>query len=205
LSEAIVHPNVRWLGDYELGDFVIVGLVPEGLSPDEMTTVIGPEALIRSHSVLYAGSVIGARFRTGHGALVRECSRIGDDVSVGTGSGVGHHVTIGRGVRIHSRVLIAEFTVLEDECWLGPNVVLTNAKYPRSPGVKDRLRSPIVERRARLGASVTVLPGVRIGAGSLVGAGSVVTRDVPPGVVVTGSPARFLKTVGEAVDRDGDP
>lgn len=205
MSEAIVHPNVRWLGDYELGDFVIVGLVPEGLSPDEVTTVIGRGAFIRSHSVLYAGSVIGERFRTGHGALVRECCRIGDDVSLGSGSGVAHHVTIGHGVRIHSRVSIAEFAVLEDECWLGPNVVLTNAKFPRSPGVKETLKSPIVERRARLGASVTVLPGVRIGEGSLVGAGSVVTRDVPPGVVVAGSPARFLKTVNETAYRDEDP
>jgi len=205
MSEAIVHPNVRWLGDYELGDFVIVGLVPEGLSPDEVTTVIGPGAFIRSHTVLYAGSVIGKRFRTGHGALVRECSRIGDDVSIGTGSGVGHHVTIGHGVRIHSRVSVAEFTILEDECWLGPNVVLVNAKYPRSPGVKNHLSSPIVERGARLGASVTVLPGVRIGAGSLVGAGSVVTRDVPPGVVVAGNPARFLKPVDEAVYKDEEP
>ncbi|HUM00968.1 MAG TPA: acyltransferase [Thermoanaerobaculia bacterium] len=205
MSEAIVHPNVRWLGDYELGDFVIVGLVPEGLSADEATTVIGAGAFIRSHSVLYAGSVIGKRFRTGHGALVREGCRIGDDVSVGTGSGVGHHVSIGHGVRIHSRTSVAEFTVLEDECWLGPNVVLANARYPRSPGVKDRLESPIVERGARLGASVTVLPGVRIGAGSLVGAGSVVTRDVPPGVVVAGNPARFLKPVEGAVYRDEEP
>ena len=95
--------------------------------------------------------------------------------------------------------------MLEDDCWIGPNVVLTNAKYPRAPRVKEELQGPHVERGAKIGANATVLPGVRIGEGALVGAGSVVTRDVPPGAVVAGNPARVIKQIhelpyGEATD-----
>jgi acetyltransferase-like isoleucine patch superfamily enzyme len=73
--------------------------------------------------------------------------------------------------------------------------VLTNARYPKSPGVKDALVGPILRKGAKIGANATLLPGVEIGAGSLVGAGSVVTRDVPPGVIVAGVPAEVIREV----------
>ena len=179
-----------------IGDFVIIGLSAAGLG-GASSTRIGAHAVIRSHTVIYAGSVIGEGFATGHGALIRECTQIGDDVSVGTGTVVEHHVRIGRGVRIHSQAFVPEFSVLEDECWLGPNVVLTNAKYPRSKRAKENLRGPMIGKGAKIGANSTLLPGVRIGEGALVGAGSVVTRDVPDGVVVVGNPAKVVKRVDE--------
>jgi acetyltransferase-like isoleucine patch superfamily enzyme len=95
-------------------------------------------------------------------------------------------------VRLHSHVFVPEFSVLEDECWLGPNVVLTNARYPRSPRAKDELAGPYIERGAKLGANVTVLPGIRIGRDALIGAGAVVTKDVPAGAVVVGNPGRVI-------------
>src|SRR5262249_4364331 len=73
-------------------------------------TVIGPRALLRSHTVVYAGNVIGERFATGHHALVREYNTIGDNVSIGSLSVVEHHVTIGNGVRIHSQCFIPEYS-----------------------------------------------------------------------------------------------
>jgi acetyltransferase-like isoleucine patch superfamily enzyme len=87
--------------------------------------------------------------------------------------------------------------VLEDGCWIGPNVVLTNAKYPLSPGVKDQLAGPVVRRGAKIGANSTILPGVVIGEHALVGAGSVVVRDVPAGAVVVGNPARVVRHISE--------
>ena len=123
---------------------------------------------MRSHTVIYCGNRIGKDFQTGHGALIRESNEIGDHVSIGSGSIVEHHVRIGNGVRLHSHVFVPEFTILEDECWLGPNVVLTNARYPRSPRAKDELMGACIERGAKLGANVTVLPGVRIGRDALV-------------------------------------
>jgi acetyltransferase-like isoleucine patch superfamily enzyme len=192
---AVVYPGVVWGGTYTLDPFVIVGYAPRGTRPGEMETFIGDGALIRSHTVIYAGNRIGASFQTGHGALIRECNEIGDNVSVGSGAIVEHHVRIGHGVRLHSHVFVPEFTVLEDECWLGPNVVLTNARYPRSRRAKAELVGAYIERGAKLGANVTVLPGVRVGRGALIGAGAVVTKDVPPGAVIIGNPGRVINTV----------
>ncbi len=197
MTSAIIHPHVTWQGAYTLGAFVIVGEPPHGKQPGDLPTVIGADALIRSHTVIYAGNRIGRKFQTGHGALVREENEIGDNVSIGSGSIVEHHVRIGHGVRLHSRVFVPEFTVLEDNCWLGPNVVITNAKYPRSPRVKEQLIGAHVERGAKIGANATLLPGVRIGRDALVGAGAVVTKDVPAEAVVAGNPARVIKQLSQ--------
>jgi acetyltransferase-like isoleucine patch superfamily enzyme len=191
---AFVYPNVQFADEPELGPFVIVG---HPARQGELPTAIGARAIIRSHSVIYCGNRIGADFQTGHNVLVREENEIGDDVSIGTGSVVEHHVRIGNGVRLHSNVFVPEYSVLEDGCWLGPNVVVTNAKYPRSPRVKDELRGAHIEQGAKIGANATLLPGVRIGRDALIGAGAVVTNDVPPGAVVAGNPARVVKWVSE--------
>jgi acetyltransferase-like isoleucine patch superfamily enzyme len=145
--------------------------------------------------VIYHGNQIGDRFQTGHGVLIREDNIVGDDVSIGSGSVVEHHVRIGNGVRLHSNVFIPEFSVLEDGCWIGPNVVFTNAKYPQSPRCRDELVGAYVESGAKIGANATLLPGVRIGHDSLIGAGAVVVEDVAPGAVVVGNPARPIKHV----------
>jgi acetyltransferase-like isoleucine patch superfamily enzyme len=188
----VVLPGVDLGEGAELQPFVYLGVPPYGVAAGELRTHLGPGAILRSHTVIYAGNMIGARFQTGHGVMVRELNTIGDDVSVGTGSVIEHHVTIGNRVRMHSRVFVPECCVLEDDAWLGPNVVLTNARYPRSPGVKETLAGVTVRQGAKLGANCTVLPGLEIGAEALVGAGSVVTNSVPPGAVVAGNPARVI-------------
>jgi acetyltransferase-like isoleucine patch superfamily enzyme len=76
-------------------------------------------------------------------------------------------------------------------------VVFTNAKYPLSPGVKDSLVGPVIKKGAKIGANSTILPGVVIGENALVGAGSVVAKDVPPGAVVIGNPARTIRNISE--------
>lgn len=178
-----------------LEDFCLIGVPPRGVRDGELHTHIGANAVIRSHTVIYAGNDIGANFQTGNKVNIRESNSIGDDVSIGTLSVVEHHVRIGNRVRIHSQAFIPEFSVLEEGCWVGPNVVLTNAKYPGSPGAKAALAGPIVRAGARIGANATVLPGVEIGANAIVGAGAVVVRDVPPGAVVVGNPARVINDV----------
>ena len=135
--------------------------------------------------------------RVGHGVLIREQNEIGDDVSIGSGSNVEHHVRIGNRVRLHSNVFVPELSVLEDDCWLGPNVVVTNARYPATPTTKEELVGAYIEKRAKIGANTTILPGVRIGTDALVGAGAVVTVDVPPGAVVAGNPARIIKYISQ--------
>ncbi len=192
---ARIHPRVKLGRDAHIGDYVIIGEPPRGKKPGKLKTTIGTRAVIRSHSVIYAGNIIGSDFQTGHGVLVREENQIGNNVSIGSHSVVEHHVTIGNNVRLHSNVFVPEFSVLEDGCWLGPNVVITNARYPQSRNAKEDLRGATIKRGAKIGANATLLPGVVIGENALVGAGAVVVHDVPAGAVVAGNPARVIKQV----------
>ena len=195
--------NYRIYAGVQLGpqsiieDYCVIGVPPRGASEGEMETVLGSEAYLRSHTVIYAGNVIGNGFQTGNKVNIREWNRIGDNVSVGTLSVIEHHVEIGNNVRIHSQAFIPEFSVLEDDAWIGPNVVLTNAKYPLSRGVKESLKGPRIKRGAKIGANATILPGVVIGENALVGAGAVVVKDVPDGVVVAGNPARIIRQISD--------
>jgi len=175
--------------------------VPTGREVSNL--IIGDNAIIRSHSVIYAGSKIGDNFQTGHGVMVRELNEIGDDVSIGTNSVVEHHVKIGNNVRIHSGAFVPEYSVLEDGAWIGPNVVLTNARFPLGKDIKDKLECVVVKRNAKIGANATILPGVTIGENSLVGAGSVVTGDVPADSVAAGNPAKVIKKINELEYKDG--
>ena len=196
-EHSLIYPGVVWEGNYTLGPFAIIGQPVQGQEPGTKQTEIGDGATIHSHTVIYAGNKIGRSFRSGHGVLLREDNVIGQDVSIGSGSNVEHHVRIGNGVRLHSNVFVPELSVLEDLCWLGPNVVLTNARYPTSRSAKQELAGPYIEKGARIGANTTILPGIRIGAYALVGAGAVITADVPPGAVVVGNPARIINQVSK--------
>jgi len=169
-----------------VGPFCVVGVDAPDLAP----LAIGPGGILRSHVVVYRGTTIGARFHAGHHVLIREATVVGDDVSVGSGSVVEHHVRIGDRVRIHSGCFVPEFSVLEEGAWLGPAVIVTNARYPNRPDTKERLEGVTVAKDAVVGAGVVLLPGIVIGARALVGAGAVVVRDVPEGTTVVGNPAR---------------
>jgi len=175
--------------------FAIIG-IPSAAANDA-PTVIGPKCRFRSHTIVYAGNRIGANLATGHFAMLRELNEIGNDVSIGTRSTIEHHVVLRDRVRIHSHAFIPEFSILEEGAWIGPGVCITNAKLPSSPRAKDFLQGVHIEPFARIGANSTLLPGVRIGRGAIVGAGSVVTSDVPAGLVFVGNPARPLKAVAD--------
>lgn len=197
MPEYVIYAGVFIEKPWRIDPFVILGVPPRGRQEGDLQTVIGRDAIIRSHSVLYAGNRIGERFQTGHGVMLREENEIGDDVSVGTGSVIEHHVRIGHRVRIHSQAFIPEYSILEVDCWIGPRVVITNAKYPQAPGVKSKLKGATIRCGAKIGANSTLLPGVEIGQNALVGAGSVVTKDVPSEAVVVGNPARIISWITE--------
>lgn len=192
-----VYRGVTLGKDTIIEAYCLIGVPPRGKKEGELETLIGEGAHIRSHTVIYGGNRIGNNLQTGNKVNIRESNNIGDDVSIGTLSVVEHHVEIGNRVRIHSQVFIPEYSVLEEDAWLGPNVVLTNARYPLSPDAKKNLMGPTIKRGAKVGANCTILPGVVIGEGALVGAGSVVTRDVPPSAVVVGNPARIIKQISD--------
>ena len=194
-ENALACRNVALGKGTKLQQHVVLGVPPDGVREGEIPTVLGADCLLRSHCVMYAGTHVGDRFRTGHHVTVREFCRIGDDVSIGTGTIVEHHVQIGHRVRIHSGAFVCEYTTLEEGCWLGPGVVTTNVLHPLCPKAKACLKGPTVRRGAKIGANVTLLPGVEIGRNALVGAGSVVTKNVAAGEVVAGNPASVIKDV----------
>jgi acetyltransferase-like isoleucine patch superfamily enzyme len=193
--KCIVFPGVALGKNTVIEDYCVIGVPPTGKKEGDIETTIGSRARLRTHTVIYAGNRIGQNFQTGNKVNIRESNDIGDDVSIGTLSVIEHHVKIGNNVRIHSQAFVPEYSVLEDYSWIGPNAVLTNAKYPRSPSVKKSLRGPIIKKGAKIGANSTILPGITVGEGALVGAGSVVTRDVPDNAVVVGNPARIIKYI----------
>ncbi len=189
------YRNVFIKPGFTIEDFVIIGKPPDGKKDGSLQTIIGMNAVVRSHTVIYSGNNIGDNFRTGHHVMIRENNIIGSNVSIGTHSIIEHDVKIGNNVRIHSNVFIPEFSVLEDDCWIGPCVVFTNALYPLSKNVKQRLKGPLVKEKAKIGANCTVLPGIVIGRNSLIGAGSVVTKNVKDNSVAAGNPAKVINDI----------
>jgi acetyltransferase-like isoleucine patch superfamily enzyme len=192
-----IYPEVELGPDHVIGEYVVIGLPPRGVEPGALKTCIGSEAVIRTHTVIYAGNRIGDHFQTGHNVMVREENEIGNHVSIGTGSIVEHHVRIEDRVRIHSQAFIPEYSLLEEGCWIGPNVVLTNAYHPLCPQAKECLKGATIRAGAKIGANSTLLPDIEIGEQALVGAGSVVVEDVPARAVVIGNPARQIKTIDQ--------
>lgn len=163
------------------------------------TLTIGPDARIRSHTVIYGGTEIGPGLETGHGVTIREDALIGVSFRVGTQSDIQGHCSIGDFVRFHSNVHIGQLSRISDYVHIFPYVVLTNDPHPPSDGF---LSGVTVEEYAAIATMSVVLPGVTIGSDSLVGAGAVVNRDVRSGSVVAGVPAREVSNVDEIMLRD---
>ena len=158
---------------------------------------LGRNATLRPGTVIYCEVEIGDDFQTGHSVLIREQTRIGDRDAIGTSAICEGRSVIGSDVSIQSMAFIPTNTVIGNRVFLGPHVVLTNDRYP--PTGVGGLTGPVIEDGAAIGANATVLPGVRIGADAMVAAGAIVTRDVPPGMLAIGSPARIrAKPVPEA-------
>jgi acetyltransferase-like isoleucine patch superfamily enzyme len=165
--------------------------------------VLGTGARLRSGTVLYDGSTIGRRLETGHGVVIREGCEIGDDVSVWSNSVIDYGCRIGNRVKIHCNCYVAQYTELEDDVFLAPGVSVANDLYPGDRRSAQRMAGPKIGAGAQIGVNVTILPFVRIGASALIGAGSVVTRDIPAAVVAFGNPAVPRRMVAELPDIDG--
>lgn len=159
----------------------------EGCGP----AVVGAGAVIRAGAIIYGDVRIGDDFQCGHNSLIRERSTIGDYVSIGTNSVIDGNVTMGDFIKIQSNCYIPTHTTLGNRVFIGPGVVMTNDKYPLRQRDRYRPVGPILEDSVSVGGGATILPGVRIGAGSFVAAGAVVTRDVPPNSLAVGVPAQI--------------
>jgi len=199
---AIVHAGVD-LGDHSVvGPHCILGEPTMDFyrqRPYESQPLsIGEHALIRSHSVLYAGSSIGEHFQSGHRVTIREKSNLGHHVRLGTSSEILGDSTIGDYVSLHSSVVIGEKSHIGNFVWIFPYSFLTNDPHPPSRS----LIGVTVEDFAVIAAMVVILPGIHVGRDALVGASSLVTTDVLPEAVVLGSPARQVATIRDLKDTE---
>ena len=167
-------------------DNVIIGYIP-GRKIKNLKVKIGDAARIRSSSVIYAGVKIGKDFETGHNVIIREENAIGNNFKIWNNSVIDYGCRIGNNVRIHNNVYVAQYTVIEDKVFLAPGVVITNDPHPICTKC---MKGPIIKKNSRIGANVTLLPHIIIGESSLIGAGSVVTKNIPSHSVAYGNPAR---------------
>jgi acetyltransferase-like isoleucine patch superfamily enzyme len=199
---AIVHDGTVLGEGVRVLEHAVVGKQPT-LSPRSTTrreplppTKIRDGAVISTGAIVFAGTSIGARVIVGDQSCVRERVTVGDDVVIGRGALVENDTTIGARTRIQADAYVTAYSTVEEDVFVAPCVVTTNDNYMgRTEKRLALMKGPTIRRGARIGGAAVLCPGVEIGEEAFVGAGAVVTRDVPPGVVVVGNPARVLRDV----------
>ena len=201
---AIVHPGTVLGEGVKVLENAVVGKQPslsphstakrESLPPAE----IGDGTVVSTGAIVFAGSRIGARVILGDQSCVRERVSIADDVVLGRGSLVENDTTIGAMTKIQADAYITAYSTLEEHVFVAPCVITTNDNFMgRTERRHELTRGPTIRRGARIGGGAILCPGIEVGEEAFVGAGAVVTKDVPARVVVVGSPARVLRDVPE--------
>jgi acetyltransferase-like isoleucine patch superfamily enzyme len=201
---AIVYPGTVLGEGVTVLEHAVVGKQPS-LSPRSTAkreplepAVIGDGTIVSTGAVVFAGSRIGARVILGDQSCVRERVVVGDEVVIGRGSLVENDTTIGAQTRIQAEAYITAYSTLEEHVFIAPCVVTTNDNFMgRTEKRRELMRGPTIRRGARVGGGAILLPGVEVGEEAFVGAGAVVTKDVEPGMLVVGNPARVLRPVSE--------
>jgi acetyltransferase-like isoleucine patch superfamily enzyme len=127
-------------------------------------------------------------------------ARLGRDCNICENVFIENLVVIGDRVTVKNGVQLWDGLTLEDDVFIGPNVTFTNDKYPRSKKYPDEYLQTVVQKGASIGANATILPGIVIGQGSMIGAGSVVTKDVPSFTLVVGNPARIKSVLSKPAE-----
>jgi acyl-[acyl carrier protein]--UDP-N-acetylglucosamine O-acyltransferase len=194
---SIIHDNVIVGDNTTIGSYCEIG-ISTPLS-DGSPLVFAKDSLIRSHSVFYEGSQFGERLVTGHRVTVRELTKAGANLQIGTLSDIQGHCEIGDYVRTHSNVHIGQKSKIGNFVWIFPYVVLTNDPHPPS----HVLKGCEIADFAVIATMSVLLPGVKVGEHSLVAAHSMVSRDVMPHTVVGGSPAKKLCDTNQIKLQDG--
>ena len=201
-ASAIVYPGTVLGEGVKVLENAVVGKQPS-LSPrstakrEELPpTEIGDGTIVSTGAIVFAGSRIGARVILGDQSCVRERVTMGDDVVLGRGSLVENDTTIGALTKIQAMAYITAYSTLEEQVFIAPCVQTTNDNFMgRTERRHELIKGPTIRRGARVGGGAVLLPAVEIGEEAFVGAGAVVTKDVPARAVVVGNPARQIREV----------
>jgi acetyltransferase-like isoleucine patch superfamily enzyme len=201
---AIVYPGTVLGEGVRVLEGAVVGKQPS-LSPRSTAkreplapTTIGDGTIVSTGAIVFAGSTIGARVILGDQSCVRERVTIGDDVVLGRGSLIENDTTVGALTKIQADAYITAYSTLEEHVFIAPRVVTTNDNFMgRTERRHELIKGPTIRRGARVGGGAILCPAVEIGEDAFVGAGAVVTKDVPARALVVGNPARVVRDVAD--------
>jgi acetyltransferase-like isoleucine patch superfamily enzyme len=207
---AEVHPTATVYPGTVLGEGVkvlenaVVGKQPT-LSPRSTArreplppTRVGAGSIVSTGAIVFAGTTIGERVILGDQCCVRERVGVGDDVVVGRGSLVENDTTIGARTKIQAEAYVTAYSTVEEDVFIAPCVVTTNDNYMgRTDKRLALMQGPTIRRGARIGGGAILCPGIEVGEEAFVGAGAVVTKNVPARALVVGNPARVVREVAD--------
>jgi UDP-2-acetamido-3-amino-2,3-dideoxy-glucuronate N-acetyltransferase len=166
---------------------------------------IDPTVFVHETALVDDGAIVGADTKIWHFSHVLSRTRIGERCSIGQNVMIGPDVCIGNGCKLQNNVAVYKGVTLDDDVFCGPSMVFTNVLTPRAHiERKDEFAPTHIGKGATLGANCTIVCGHDVGAYAMVGAGAVVTKDVPAYALVVGNPARQIGWVSEAGERLGD-
>jgi len=200
-----IYPKVQVDSEAIILDGAVLGRLPipnatstRSTPSDFIKLSIGAGSIVGCNAVIYTGSSIGKRVLIGDQASLREGCEIGDQVIIGRGVQVLYECKIGNRSRIQDQAHLVGNLIIEEDVFIGMGVMTANDNnvYLSRFGLeKLDLHGPVIRRFAVIGTGATLLPGIEIGSGAMVAAGSVVTKDVAPWTVVAGIPAKYLKDI----------
>src|SRR3954465_9947885 len=188
---ATVHPGtvlgegVRVLEHAVVGKQPTLGAASTAKREPLPPATIGDGTVISTGAIVFAGSSIGAQCIVGDQSCIRERVTMADDCILGRGSLIENDTTVGKGPRIQAGAYVTAYSILEEDVFIAPCVVTTNDNFMgRTEKRRTLMKGPTIRRGARVGGGAILCPGIEIGEEAFIGAGAVVTKDVPPKVIV---------------------
>jgi UDP-3-O-[3-hydroxymyristoyl] glucosamine N-acyltransferase len=201
----IIHADTR-IGDaVRIDDGTVIGKMPMRAANSATTkdqelpgTLVSSDCIIGANTVIYRGAELGKKVLVADLATIRENVTVGDFTIVGRGVAIENFCSIGRYCKLETNVYITAYSELGDRVFVAPCVATSNDNFiGRTEERFDKYKGVIAAKGARIGVNATILPGIRLGEDCLIGAGAVVTSDVPAGRIVIGMPAKDFRAVPE--------
>ncbi len=199
----LIHPGVRIGSNVRIDDHAVIGKQPMKAANSATThlqefepTRIGDNCIIGTGTVIYTGALIGDKVLVADLSTIRENVTVGEGTIIGRGVAIENFCSVGAFCKLETNVYLTAYSTVEDRCFIAPCVATSNDNFiGRTKERFKHFKGMVLKKGARIGVNATILPGRTIGEDALVAAGAVVTRDVPPGAIHAGVPAKRFRDV----------